>query len=65
MLMGMESPDNRPVIRHFTNGRGSHVGGPIRHAKPDRRTRTQELRHTRAVPDKPDILQLPLAAALQ
>jgi hypothetical protein len=53
------------VIRDFTNGRGSDVDGPIRHAKPDRRTHTQEVPHTRAVPHRPDIHQPPLAAALQ
>ena len=49
----------------FTNGRGSGVDGPIRHAKPDRRTHTHEVPHRRAVPHRPDILQPPLAAALQ
>jgi hypothetical protein len=52
-------------IRDFTNGRGSDVDGPIRHAKPDRRTHTHEVAHTRAVPHRSDILQPPLAAALQ
>jgi hypothetical protein len=52
-------------IRDFTNGRGSDVDGPIRHAKPDRRTHTHEVPHTRAVPHRPDIHQPPLAAALQ
>jgi hypothetical protein len=31
--------------RSFTNGRGSDVDGPIRHAKPDQRTHTQEVPH--------------------
>jgi hypothetical protein len=53
------------IARGFTNGRGSDVDGPIRHAKPDRRTHTQEVPHTRAVPHRPDIHQPPLAAALQ
>jgi hypothetical protein len=44
--------------RSFTNG-------PIRHAKPDQRTHTQEVPHTRAVPHRPDIHQAPLAAAQQ
>jgi hypothetical protein len=50
-------------IRDFTNGRGSDVDGPIRHAKPDRRTHTREVPHTRAVPHTPDIHQPQLAAA--
>jgi hypothetical protein len=52
-------------IRDFTTGRGSDVDGPIRHAKPDRRTRTQEVPHTRAAPHRQDIHQPPLAAALE
>jgi hypothetical protein len=61
---GIASPS--PLnIRDFTNGRGSDVDAPIRHAKPDRRTHTQEVPHTRAVPHRPDIHQPPLAAALQ
>lgn len=52
-------------IRDFTNGRGSDVDGPIRHAKPDWRTHTHEVPHTRAVPHRPDIHQPPLAAALR
>jgi hypothetical protein len=48
-------------IRDFTNGRGSDVDGPIRHAKPDRRTHTHEVPHTRAVRHRPDIHQPPLA----
>ena len=54
-----------PYTSEPTNGRGSDLDGPIRHAKPDRRTHTQEVPHTRAVPHRPDILQPPLAAALQ
>ena len=50
------------IIRDFTTGRGSDVDGPIRHAKPDRRTHTQEVPHTRAVSHRPDIHQPPLAA---
>jgi hypothetical protein len=51
-------------IRDFTNGHGSDVDGPIRHAKPDRRTHTREV-HRCAVPHRPDIHQPPLAAALR
>ena len=56
---------DRLNVRDFTNGRGSDVGGPIRLAKPDRRTHTQEVPHTRAVPHRPDIHQPPLVAALR
>ena len=52
------------TIRDFTNGRGSDVDGPIRHAKLDRRMHTREVPHTRAVPHRADIHQPPLAAAL-
>ena len=54
-----------PTIRDFTNGRGSDVDGPIRYAKPDRRTHRQEVPHTPAMPHRADIHQPPLAAALQ
>ena len=53
------------TFRDFTNGRGSDVDGPIRCAKPDRRTHTQDVPHTPVVPHRADIHQPPLAAALQ
>src|SRR3954449_6046548 len=50
----------------FTNGRGSGVDSPIHCANPGRRTHTQEVSpHTRAVPHRLDIPQVPVAAALQ
>jgi hypothetical protein len=58
-------PRPLPTYSRLTNGRGSDVDGPIPHAKPGRRTHTQEVPHRRAVPHRPDIHQLPLAAALQ
>ena len=49
----------------FTNARGSGVDSPIHHANPGRRRHRQEVPHTRAVPDKLDIPQQRVAAALQ
>ena len=39
---------SKPVL-DFTNGRGSDLDGPIRHAKPDRRMHTTEEPHTLGV----------------
>ena len=50
--------------QRLTNGRETDVDSPIRDAKPDGRTHTREVPHIRAAPHRPDIDQLPLAAAL-
>jgi hypothetical protein len=51
--------------RKFTNHHGSDGDGPTRHASPSPRTRTTEVLQTLASAQRLDILQPPLAVALQ
>jgi hypothetical protein len=53
----------RDIISLLSNGRESDLGGPIRHAKPDRHKRKQEAPHRPAVARRLGILQ-PLPAAV-